>query len=334
MSGPTLEPDPDFRKVIVDLLGRPPETLRFTPLTGGVSSDIWRVDAPEASWCAKRALPRLRVQVLWEAPVARNAEEVRWLRTARNWIGEQAAEVVAHDEHAGVAILRWYDPARWHNWKSRLLAGTVDVRVARALGTALGTIASAAAREPGLGARFDNAALFDALRIDPFFRHIRDRYPALGPLIEMLETDRRTLVHGDFSPKNVLITDAAEILILDAETANWGAPGFDPAYLLAHLLLKYERLRLPALLEAAAAFWSAYRELAVPTFADIDTCAWLPLLGMLLARIDGKSPVDYLTPAAQASLRACASRLLASEPRPIAELIGAWAGLRAPATLG
>jgi aminoglycoside phosphotransferase (APT) family kinase protein len=328
----TAQPDPQFRRVVADLLASTPDALTFASLVGGVSSDIWRVDAAGVSYCAKRALPRLRVRARWEAPVSRNTEEVRWLRTVRPWIGEQAAEVVAHDEAAGVAVLRWYDPATWRNWKTELLGGRVDARVAAALGRTLGTIAREASRHPELADAFDNRLLFDALRIDPFFRYIRTRHPRMADLIEQLETDRSTLVHGDFSPKNVLTSEGAEIRILDAETATWGSAGFDPGYLLAHLLLKYEHRRDRALLDAAARFWGAYRTETGTVFADIDRLTVRTLVGMLLARIDGKSPVEYLANTERDALRDCAAGLLDSTAAvPVATLLSNWARLRGDA---
>ena len=314
--------------MVARLLASAPGALRFTALTGGVSSDIWRVDTGGETYCAKRALPRLRVQARWEAPVSRNTEEVRWLRTTRAWIGDQAAEVIAHDESAGVAILRWYPPERWHNWKTRLLSGIVALDVADALGRALGTIAREASRQPELAEAFDNADLFDALRVDPFFRHIGDRYPGLEALIRQLQTDRATLVHGDFSPKNVLTDDGGAIRILDAETATWGSPGFDPGYLLAHLLLKYQHRGQPALLVAAARFWSVYLAETAGCFPDLDARTYRPLVGMLLARIDGKSPVEYLSASQRKRLRGLASDLLAAPaPPPIDELLDNWSRL-------
>jgi len=324
MPASQVEPDPAFRNVVARLLDAAPASLTFTPLTGGVSSDIWRVTASDRVFCAKRALPRLRVKARWEAPVSRNTEEVRWLRTVRPWIGAQAAEVVAHDETAGVAVLRWYDPGQWHNWKVRLLAGEVDEQIASQLGRALGTIARESHHNPALALEFANDHLFDALRIDPFFRHISRRYPGLRPLIDYLETDRSTLVHGDFSPKNVLVSDAGEVLILDAETATWGPAGFDPGYLLAHLLLKYQRSHERSLLGAARRFWSTYRDQVGSCFPTLDTGTWRTLTGMLLARIDGKSPVEYLTPEQQDQLRDTAVHLLDQAPGSIAALLEDW----------
>ena len=48
---------------------------KFAPLTGGVSSDIWRVDLAGGPICIKRALPKLKVAADWQAPVSRNARD-------------------------------------------------------------------------------------------------------------------------------------------------------------------------------------------------------------------------------------------------------------------
>jgi hypothetical protein len=320
-------PDARFAAAVAGVLVQPVELLRFAPLSGGVSSDIWRVDAPCGTYCAKRALPRLRVAALWEAPVSRNAEEVRWLRTTRAWVGEQVAEVVAHDESAGIALLAWYDPAEWRNWKVELLAGHIHVAGAARLGTLLGTIVRRSAATPGLDVAFANQQLFDALRIDPFFRHIRRRHPPVGALVELLENDRRVLVHGDFSPKNVLVNDAHELRVLDAECATWGCPGFDAGYLLAHLLLKRLHTGRREVVTAAQGFWRAFRGSAGDGFADLEATTRLVVAGMLLARVDGKSPVEYLDEAERSVVRERGRRLLAGgEPHTVEAILDVWNG--------
>lgn len=330
MPADTTSPDDGFRSAVATLLGEPAGQLRFTSLSGGVSSDIWRVETPQGTYCAKRALPRLRVAALWEAPVSRNAEEVRWLRTTRAWVGEQVAEVVAHDEAAGIAVLAWYDPATWRNWKAELLAGRVDADAAASLGTLLGTIVQRSAADPKLGTAFANDHLFDALRIDPFFRHIRERHPPVAAVVAMLESDRRVLVHGDFSPKNVLVNDAHALRVLDAECATWGCPGFDAGYLLAHLLLKRLHTGNRALGAAALGFWQAFQAAAGDRFSDLDASTRLVLGGMLLARVDGKSPVEYLGTAEQAVVRERARGLLDDagnrQTASVAGLIDDWNG--------
>jgi thiamine kinase-like enzyme len=165
--------------------------------------------------------------------------------------------------------------------------------------------------------------------VDPFFRHIRQRYPRLDDLIEQLQSDRTTLVHGDFSPKNVLTDRDGAIRILDAETATWGSAGFDPGYLIAHLLLKYEHLRDPGLIEAATTFWTEYRNGAATTLDALDTLTGRTVVGMLLARIDGKSPVEYLDARSRARLRDHAADLLdAREPPAVEPLLAGWIAAR------
>jgi hypothetical protein len=317
-------PDPEFRSAVARLLHTDPQALAFTALAGGVSSDIWQVRHDGRSYCAKRALPRLKVASCWEAPVSRNTEEVRWLRTVRPWVGERVAEVVAADALAGIALLAWYDPRDWHNWKAELLAGVVRPECAEVLGTLLGTIAQRAAAAPELAAEFANDHLFDALRIDPFFRHITTRYPQLHALIETLTTHRSTLVHGDFSPKNVLVDAAGDVRVLDAECACWGNAGFDPGYLLAHLLLKHLHTGDPRLLAAASAFWQAYRGAVGTTFADLEPWVAQVVGGMLLARVDGKSPVEYLTSHQADEARRRGTTLLATPPAYVDHLLEHW----------
>jgi hypothetical protein len=317
-------PEPDFRDAVARLLGVAPGALAFAPLAGGVSSDIWQVRCEGRSYCAKRALPRLKTSARWEAPVSRNAEEVRWLRTARQWVGESVAEVIAADDVAGIAILAWYDPSRWRCWKTELLAGRVDIRCAVRLGEVLGTTVRCAAAQPELAGEFANAALFDALRVDPFFRHMRTRHPAIAPVIETFASDQRTLVHGDFSPKNFLVDAAGGVRILDAECATWGSPGFDAGYLLAHLLLKRIHVGQPELLTAAAAFWDRYARTLDGRFDDLDRVALLALAGVLLARVDGKSPVEYLTGVEQQLVRGIALRLLDNPPATVSALLSNW----------
>lgn len=321
---PEVRPDDDFVAAVARLLRVAADELTFTAVSGGVSSDIWRVQHDGRSWCAKRALPRLKVASLWEAPVSRNAEEVRWLRTVRPWVGERVAEVVAADETAGIALLAWYEPERFRNWKQELLAGRVNVTGAERLGNVLGTVAARSALEPALARSFANGRLFDMLRIDPFFRHALPRHPRLAGLIELLTGEGTVLVHGDFSPKNVLMDRAGEIRVLDAECACWGHRAFDPGYLLAHLLLKHLHTGNDALLAAAATFWQAYCSAAPAAAPDLEEAVCRVVAAMLIARVDGKSPVEYLGAGAAADARRRGDALLDAPPASLDALLAGW----------
>ncbi len=300
----------------------------FRPLGGGVSSDIWRIDGPRGVYCVKRALPRLKVAADWYVPVRRNTEEVKWLRFARAVVLEQVPNVVAADADAGIAILEFFDPAAWTQYKALLMRGGTRPAIGRELGELLARLHRASAARPALADEFDNADLFHALRLEPFFIATIERNPELRDvltgLVEQQQAHRTALVHGDFSPKNVLVHQSRPPVLLDAECANWGDPAFDVAFMLCHLLLKAAHLQTLNhwLYETANRFKAAY-ERDAPESVDDRLALLVPAL--MLARLDGKSPVEYLTDAfVRKRLRASLLRSI-EHPHPTgSDFMAAW----------
>ena len=273
----------------------------MTPLAGGVSSDIWRVDLPGGPVCVKRALPRLKVAALWEAPVERNRYEWAWLQEARRVEPDSVPPLVAHDARAGCFVMGYLDPAEHPLWKEQLRRGIAPPETARAVGRRLAALHAAPAGRAAVRARFATDDIFHAIRLEPYLVATAARHPDLAPALDALVArtagTRRTLVHGDVSPKNILIGPRGPIF-LDAECAWYGDPAFDLAFCLNHLLLKC--LWTPP---ATGRFLRAFDALAAAYLAG---AAWEPraelerraahlLPGLLLARVDGKSPVEYLT---------------------------------------
>lgn len=299
----------------------------YAPLAGGVSSDIWRIDGSGTTYCVKRALPRLKVAADWRAPVRRNAEEVRWLRLAAAVAPGQVPAVVAADADLGVAVLEFFDPARWTAYKSLLMMGAVSrPGIGRELGELLARLHGASAGRGDLATEFDNLDLFDALRLSPFFLGPIERNPELkGTLTAIAESQRshRTaVIHGDFSPKNILIHPSRPPVVLDAECATWGDPAFDVAFMLAHLLLKAVHLKTPNPFDTALGFKDAYQH-AAPEPVDDRLAGLVPAL--VLARLDGKSPVDYLTHEADRTrIRATVIRALKHPHTTGTALLDAW----------
>lgn len=313
--------------------------VRWTPLTGGVSSDLWRVDIPDLTICVKAALPTLRVAGTWNAPVGRNAVEVAWLRFAADHAPQAVPRVLAHDEAAGVFAMEFLDPAQHPVWKSELMAGRVDPAAAREVGDLVGRLAAASTRpetRDTLTRRFATDDNFRRLRIDPYLLTTARRRPEVaGRLTELAERTqavRVALVHGDVSPKNILLGPHGPVL-LDAECAWWGDPAFDVAFCLNHLLLKAltapsaERpARARDLSRAAEAWWSGYSDhISWEPSAELHGRAATLLPALLLARIDGTSPVEYVTAEAdRAMVRAFAvERLRAADGQ--ADLLGVFA---------
>jgi aminoglycoside phosphotransferase (APT) family kinase protein len=298
------------------------------PLAGGVSSDIWRVDLAGGPIVVKRALPRLRVAQRWEAPVERNRYERRWLETANAIVPGAAPKVLAGDD-AGCFAME-YLPAL-PVWKSELRAGRADAAFAADVGRRLAAIHDATARRADIAAAFATDANFHALRLEPYLlaaaRVHGDIAPRLQELSEITSRTRLALVHGDVSPKNILVGPAGAVF-LDAECAWFGDPAFDLAFCLNHLLLK--GLWVP---ESKSAFLACFDALASAYLdgvdweqvAGLEQRAARLLPGLLLARVDGKSPVEYLqSDAAKDFVRGFARRFLLSPPRRLAEIRQAW----------
>jgi aminoglycoside phosphotransferase (APT) family kinase protein len=297
--------------------------VRLHALAGGVSSDIYRADLPTRVICVKRALPKLKVAADWRVPVERSRFEVAYLRIAATAAPGAVPRILGEDEETGAFAMEWLPPETYPTWKSLLAAGTVLESDAAHVGAILGRIHSATAESADVAAVFRTDALFHALRLEPYLVTAASAHPDLagqiGALISTTANTRRVLVHGDFSPKNILLGPNGPT-ILDAECAWFGDPAFDVAFVLNHLLLKavwrpaYRALYRRAFAALVAAYgvhvtWEPWDAL------DARTAALLPAL--LLARIDGKSPVEYLTtPADRDRVRQFAR----------AELVAAMAG--------
>ncbi len=325
-------PEPALADFVVRAgLAAPGEPQRWTPLSGGVSSDIWKVGTSGRTFCIKRALARLRVKDDWRAPAGRTRYEWRWFETAREIIPDSAPELLAIDEDLGVFAMGFLAPDRFPLWKARLLAGDVDPQVAAAVGDRLGRIHAATAGRSEIAERFATDAIFHALRLDAYLLAAARRQPDVAPALEALvrrtAATRLALVHGDVSPKNILV-GAAGPVFLDAETAWWGDPAFDLAFCLNHLLLKQIVVpgSRPALAESFRRLLAAYAariDWEDPAATQARAAALLP--GLLLARVDGKSPVEYLTTKAETDLvRRIAMPLLLRPPASLEEMLEAF----------
>ena len=296
------------------------ETGPVEALSGGVSSEIWKV----GNVCVKRALPRLRVAQRWEAPIERNRYERLWLETAGGAAPGAAPRILASDDRAGLFAMQYLPlPV----WKERLRQGDARPVFAAQVGATLAAIHSATAGRREIAERFATDAIFHSIRLEPYLLATGIAHPDLQPQLHSLA--QRTanthvcLVHGDVSPKNILVAGHGPVF-LDAECAWYGDPAFDLAFCLNHLLLKC--LWTPgarnAFLDCFDALSAAY--LRGVTFKEVEerTAALLPAL--LLARVDGKSPVEYLTDPQRQQVREFARPLIGRSSSSLADIRNLW----------
>lgn len=318
------------RTVIAYLAGRgllrPDERAEVCELGGGVSNVVLGVDTGARRLVVKQARARLVVEDEWLAKRERAVTEAAALDLAGTLVSDSAPALLDVDPAACVLVVAWAPPA-WSDWKTRLLRGEVDVGVAVRLGEILAVWHAATAQDPDTARAFDDAEAFEQLRVDPYHRTVMRRRPdlaaAVGAYVERMGGGRRCVVHGDYSPKNVLVGPSGRLWVIDFEVAHFGDPAFDVAFMLNHLLLKavHRPQDRSAYRSCALAFWGAYAP-SLPPDLRPDARYVLGHAGCLMvARVDGKSPAEYLSDQGRQQARRLGAWLLLDPP---ADLESAW----------
>lgn len=280
-------------------LGSTDKVSQIVPLTGGVASDIVRVELDGRVFCLKCALEKLKVKEDWRAPLHRNRAEYAWLEVAATVDPNAAVSLLGRSEKQSCFAMEYVQGEHVYLWKAQLLKAKVSNKEAEAVGHTIGKIHNATSAPNFDQTNFKNHDDFYQLRLDPYLNFTATQHPEVSATLNRLVADLhkadQVLIHGDISPKNILFRDGNPI-ILDAECATMGDACFDLAFCLNHLILK--AILLPAaqkeFLEAARILWHSYRPHICwenPMQLEQRICALLPAL--MLARVDGKSPVEY-----------------------------------------
>jgi aminoglycoside phosphotransferase (APT) family kinase protein len=299
-----------------------------TPLAGGVSCDIWQVEEDGRQFAVKRALPKLRVQAEWFADPARNRHEQDYLKYVGKILpGSVPSILFSGDDFFAMEFLG----KEFLDWKTMLLAGEIEPRTAADAGRTLGAIHRESWNDHEAEQVFDTDRHFHDLRIAPYLLASAEKHPEIAGLIHSearrLASTKLALVHGDYSPKNLMVAPRG-LVVLDCEVAWFGDPAFDLCFLLNHLLLKSLHLREKAGAILGLIPWtiSAYQaEIGEPHFQTVSHHSPALLLCLLLARVDGKSPAEYLTaPEKKDFIRRFVHRHLASPPETLPELVELW----------
>lgn len=305
------------------------EIVEMRPLTGGVASDIGAIRFGDRQICVKFALAKLKVAQDWFAPVHRGKAEYAWLEAVSEIVPEAVPHLYGWSDSANGFAMEYIAGNGVYLWKAALLQGAPDQGEAKQVAAVLGRIHAASTEAAFDRTPFGNMADFNELRIDPYLRFTATRHPdlagRLNELADALAQSDAALVHGDVSPKNILFRGGRPV-ILDAECATMGDPAFDVAFCMNHLLLK--SVHLPesrsSLRAAALRFWQTYAQAVTwEPVAAIERRVAALLPALMLARVDGKSPVEYLSRAGQDGVRALSAPLVATPPASIAALLEA-----------
>jgi 5-methylthioribose kinase len=288
------------------------EEIKVEVLTGGVSNTVLAISTQSKDLVLKQALPALKVAELWEADPRRAIVEADALKLFHGLNPEIVPELVFVDPIEFVVIMKRV-PLASRVWKSDLLGGIYRPQVGRTLGTTLAQWHNFGSSNLAAHNKFMEDTLFDQLRIDPFYRFVAhkniDLRQSIQRLIVELENDKSTIVHGDFSPKNFMVTEDDHVYILDFEVMHVGNPVFDLAFILAHLLCKFFHAPNPQeateLSNIAKTFLNAYLELS-----QISETLVLHTALIALARVEGKSPVNYLSKYEQEKIQLLTKKVL------------------------
>jgi aminoglycoside phosphotransferase (APT) family kinase protein len=299
---------------------------RITPLTGGVSSEIYLVEAAAEKFVVKRALAKLKVHADWYADVSRNRHEWEYIAYVAGFL-PGAVPALRFCSATGGYFVMEHLGGEFANWKQLLLAGHGDVAQARQAGGLLAGIHKHSFGDGAARRLFDTSKNFYELRLEPYLIATGKKHPALQAFFAdeaaRLAGTRECLVHGDFSPKNILLSPE-RMVVLDCEVAWYGDPAFDTAFLLNHFCLKalYHAPRATVLKPMVESFWKAYQ--AVRPSSELDARTGRLLLLLLLARVDGKSPAEYLDAGRQDLVRAFVREQLPAGDLSLNAVADAW----------
>lgn len=306
------------------------ESPNFFILAGGVSNRTVLVErAGGEAWVLKQALTHLRTESEWVSSperIHREALGIRWLATLTP--PGTIPALVFQDRALNILAMQAVPPPL-ENWKLVLMSGHVRPDYVRQFGELLGLIhRNSYARRDELEPIFRDRSFFDSLRLDPYYRVTAQRVPSAAPFLNALidETAHNylCLVHGDYSPKNILLHNG-RLVLLDHEVIHWGDPAFDAGFALTHLLSKAHHVPLHRrdFRWAAHLFWQCYLKIIanIPWAAGLEARTVRHTLACLLARVDGRSPLEYLDEIERADQRRVTLRLMQSPPETIPALI-------------
>lgn len=276
------------------------ENATVAPLGWGVSNAVFRVQTDRQRFVVKQSRPQLRTRDAWFSDLDRVWREMEVMQFLEPLLPPDTVPRVLHCDRDNYAFAMAHAPES-DVWKEQLLAGQVEPERGAQVGRILGRIHEVTARDPEAILQFADRTVFVQLRVDPFYRCVQKRVPAVAaavePLIERMMTSHLALCHGDYSPKNIL-THAAGFTLVDYETAHRGDPAMDLGFCVSHLVLKMIRHSrdLGGYMDLMDSFWQSYW-VEIQSLDRDDLERWgMAHLGLcLLARVDGTSPVDYLT---------------------------------------
>ena len=281
-------------------------------LTGGVSNVVLGIKTENQDLVLKQALPQLKVKQEWLADQRRAIVEADAMRLFHSLTPNSVPEIVDNDPEEFTLTMERL-PRSCVNWKEEMLAGRANPIIGTRIGEILAKWHNYGANNLEAREKFSEDKLFEQLRINPFYRAVAKLNPDLTIIPKLIaenEEIKTTLVHGDFSPKNIMITEDFHPIVLDFEVEHTGNPVFDVAFLTAHLVCKFVKSGNQDIAGTAHNFIVSYQEHSTIPLAN-SVAHHIGLLA--LARVEGVSPVNYLSSVEQEKLKELTKKILRND---------------------
>lgn len=306
------------------------ETPAIEILQGGVSNRTVLVEPrSKPAFVVKQALAKLRVAVDWYSDPGRIHREALALRFLEKIAPPSTITPLLFEDTNAHIIAMEAVPRGHSNWKTLLLHEGPRREHVMTFARVLAAIHSRSNADAEIFREtFRDRTWFESLRLEPYYEYSAKQVPAAQQFLQgLLEETRETqlaLVHGDYSPKNILIYEDRFVLI-DHEVAHFGDPAFDVGFSLTHLLSKAHHCldKRAMFLTSAKLYVSCYLELIreCPFLEGFEGRASRHTLACLLARVDGRSPLEYLTETERRNQRQVAVSLMRNQPSTLVQLI-------------
>ena len=274
--------------------------IQYKKLTGGVSSEVYHVRTNKNNYCIKRSLKRLLVKKKWIANTNRIKFEYLWLKHCQNILKRNIPNTYEFNDKKKYIVMEYLKTSQYKTLKQLYFKRIININTIKLISKHLYKIHSNSSNYKTKKTFEGNYKNFYDLRLDPYFNEVGRVYPKYKEYIKKINENyiknSSTLVHGDFSPKNILV-DKNKIIYLDAECCNFGDPVFDLVFFTNHLLIKsiFLRDKSQEFIKLYLSFYKEYlSNLSTKNFNSyIDRIIKMTPI-MLLSRIDGKSPVEYI----------------------------------------
>ena len=307
-------------RYIAQRKGLAPAEIRAFELGGGVSNHVILVEAPESTLVLKQSLPKLRVKEDWFSDQRRIFQEAEAINRLASVLPPNSVPTVLFVDRERFAFAMTAAPKDAVPWKNQLLSGVVSGETAATVAHIHGRLIGGTWKNDEFFRAFDDLAVFEQLRLNPYYEFTATRHPGLADRFaqaaDRCRTRRVCLVHGDWSPKNLMVSQSS-VMAIDFEVIHFGDPTFDTAFLINHLVLKsfYRPELRDCYRRIAARYWIELTAVLPSEAPSLESGTLLHLPLLMLARVDGKSPAEYITaePLKQA-IRRCATGLLERAP--------------------